>query len=154
MKNKFKLTHVILYAKGWYKKTDDVWEDLKQILKLDDYDPHNYVDVYVIILNATYESELYRWTDLKEVLIGIHPTECWKYGYYTKHCKWSFGKQVEELPEYDMPTAFIYYVLRNLRNIPTQEWNPEMPKVSRYPKNPEISIRQLYDMFVMHTEQK
>ena len=32
MEQKFKLTNVVLYAKGWYKKSDDIWEDLKKIL--------------------------------------------------------------------------------------------------------------------------
>jgi hypothetical protein len=36
---KFKLTHVVLYAKGWYNSSDDIYADLKEILKLDDYTP-------------------------------------------------------------------------------------------------------------------
>ena len=39
MENIFKLSHVVLYAKGWYQKSDDIWKDLKKILNLDDYSP-------------------------------------------------------------------------------------------------------------------
>ena len=38
---KFKLSHTILYAKGWYLKTDDIWGDLERVLLLDDYSAIN-----------------------------------------------------------------------------------------------------------------
>lgn len=27
MEQKFNLTNVVLYAKGWYKKSDDIWKE-------------------------------------------------------------------------------------------------------------------------------
>ena len=65
MEQKFKLTNVVLYAKGWYKKSDDIWEDLKKILELDNYTPFTKIDIYSIIATAFQESNIYRITELK-----------------------------------------------------------------------------------------
>lgn len=146
MDQKFKLTNVVLYAKGWYKKTDNIWEDLRKILELDDYTPFDKMDVYSIILSRFQESNIYRITELKEVLNGIHPNNCWKYGYYTKESEQWAGKGAK-IHEYDMPTAFVYYVLSSLRFIDNKFWNPQMPKVTKYPKADHITIRSLYEHF-------
>ena len=147
MVGKFKLTNVVLYAKGWYLETDDVWEDLKKILKLDDYTPYTKGDVYNILLNAVQESKIYRWTELREVLIGIHPTNCWKVGYYVKENYHWANQPKEELPSYEVETAFIYYLLSNLRFMDSNNWNPQMPKVTKYPKAEHITICTLYEHF-------
>jgi hypothetical protein len=142
----FKLTNVVLYAKGWYKITDDVWEDLKKILELDNYSPFNKWDVYSILLTAVQDSNIYRWSELKEVLNGIHPKNCWKYGYYVKeNAEWA-GKDII-IHEYDIPTAFVYYVISNLRFCDNKHWNPQMPKVTKYPKAEHVTIQQLYEHF-------
>lgn len=149
MEQKFKLTNVVLYAKGWYKTTDDIWEDLKKILELDNYTPWDKNDVYSILLSATQASNIYRWTELKEVLMGIHPNNCWKYGYYCKsNADWSTANSSKELPDYDMPTAFVYYVLSNLRFMENKYWNPAVPKYTKYPKKPNITINQVFNFFV------
>jgi len=149
IEQKFKLTNVVLYAKGWYKTTDDIWEDLKKILELDDYTPWDKNDVYLILLSATQKSNIYRWTELKEVLMGIHPNNCWKYGYYVKaNSHWSDAKLVDTLPDYDMPTAFVYYVLSNLRFMENKYWNPAVPKYTKYPKKPNITINQVFNHFI------
>ncbi len=143
------LSHVVLYAKGWYLNTGDVFADLKKILVLDNYTPFTNTDVYSIILNSVQNSKLYRWTDLTEVLNGIHPNNCWKYGYYVKaNAFWSSGTTAAELPDYDMPTAFIYYVLSNLRFLDSEYWNPVTPKLTKYPKGEDVTIRQIYANFV------
>ena len=149
MEQKFKLTNVVLYAKGWYKKSDDIWEDLKKILELDDYTPFTKMDVYSIILIAFQNCNIYRITELKEVLNGIHPLNCWKVGYFVKdNIQWSQkGTKIEDLPNYDMPTAFIYYVMSNLRLLDNKHWNPQMPKVTKYPKANHITIKALNEHF-------
>ena len=147
MENIFKLSHVVLYAKGWYLNTGDVFADLKKILELDDYSPFTNADVYSIIIDSVQNSKLYRWTDLTEVLNGIHPNNCWKHGYYVKDNAFWSNKSIEELPIYDMPTAFIYYVLSNLRFISNTEWIVKTPKVTKYPKSNDITIRELYENF-------
>ena len=147
MNGKFELTNVVLYAKGWYLHSDDVWEDLKKILNLDDYTPYTRGDVYSILVNAVQESKIYRWTDLREVLNGIHPSNCWKFGYYVKeNHNWS-NQPKEELPNYELETAFVFYLLSNLRFIDSKNWNPQMPKVTKYPKAEHITIYDLYKHF-------
>jgi hypothetical protein len=147
MEKKFKLTNVVLYAKGWYKRTDNVWEDLMKILELDDYTPFSNNDIYSIITSAVQNFQgVERWTELKQVLFGIHPSECWKYGYYTKENQ-TWASKNTKIHDYDMPTAFIYYVLSNLRFMENKYWDVRMPKVTKYPKNPEITINSLYKHF-------
>ena len=149
MEQKFNLTNVVLYAKGWYKQSNDIWEDLKKILELDDYTPFTKMDVYSIILTAFQNSNIYRITELKEVLNGIHPLNCWKVGYFVKdNIQWSQkGTKIEDLPNYDISTAFIYYVISNLKFIDNNYWNPQMPKVTKYPKADHITIKSLNEHF-------
>lgn len=143
VENKFKLSHVTLYAKGWYKHTDDIWADLMKILELDGYQSFDRRDVYNILVNSVQNSNLYRWTELREVLNGIHPDNCWKVGYWTKGC--AFGP--ENNVEYDMATAFVYYVMSNLKFLETEKWTPVIPKYKRYPKSDNITIRKVIEHF-------
>lgn len=146
MEQKFKLTHVVLYAKGWYKRTDNIWDDLKKILELDDYSPFTNNDVYNIIVNSVQNSNIYRWTELKEVLSGIAEYNSWKFGYYTnKNCSWM--KDFTKYPEYDMRTAFIYYVLSNLKLMDRENWIPKVPKYTKYPKADNITIQKVVQYF-------
>lgn len=46
-----------------------------------------------------------------------------------------------------MPTAFIYYVMSNLRLLDNKHWNPQMPKVTKYPKADHITIKSLNEHF-------
>jgi hypothetical protein len=147
MERTFKLTNFVLYAKGWYHETDDIWTDLIKMLNLDGFSPFDKSDVYSILLSAVQDSQIYRWTELKEVMYGIHPNNCWKFGYYVKqNCRWSI-KSESELPEYELPTAFVYYVLSNLRFISSEHWIPKMPKYTKYPRAKDITIRKIYDHF-------
>ena len=50
LKDKFPLSHVVLYAKGWYERTNDLYEDLKKMLHLDDYLSSNKRDIMNVIL--------------------------------------------------------------------------------------------------------
>ena len=102
-----------------------------------------------IIVTAFQESNIYRITELKEVLDGIHPVNCWKYDYYCKeNLSWSSNNvEKENLPDYDIPTAFIYYVMSNLRFLDNNHWNPQMPKVTKYPKADHVTIKSLNEHF-------
>lgn len=145
MKTKvFPLSNVVLYAKGWYKTSDDVWDDLKKILVLDGYTPNNNSDVYSILAERFEKFEI-RNSELREVLYGIHPDQCWKVGYYTKDHTWVDGSN--NAKEYDMPTAFIYYVLSTLRFIDNEQWKPITPKYSKHPKNPNIETKRIIEQF-------
>jgi hypothetical protein len=145
---KYKLSNLVLYAKGWYHKTDDVWVDLFKILELDDYTPFTKEDIFSIIVSSLEKTNFeYRFNDLKEVLFGIYPSECWKVGYYVKeNSNWS-NKPKEELPDYDMPTAFIYYVLSNLRFLSNEHWIPKVPQYKKYPKAKHITYKNVFEHF-------
>ena len=140
---KFPLTNVVLYAKGWYVKTDDLWDDLKKVLELDNYTPFTKNDVYNI-LTQSFDKFDCRQSELRKVMLGIHPSECWKFGYYTKNSPWFPNEGVE----YDMPTAFIYYVLSTLRFIDDTKWYPKTPKYTKLKRPEGISIRKVYEFFV------
>lgn len=143
--DKYNLSNVVLYAKGWYKITDNVWDDLIEILKLDDYTPFHKNDVYSILINSIDKKEFNsNFNQLKEIMFGIHPSECWKVGYYTKGCTWT---KETNLPEYDMPTAFVYYILSSLRFINNDQWIPTTPKYKKYPKNPEVTLQKVIEHF-------
>lgn len=143
MENKFTLHHVVLYAKGWYQKSDDIWEDLKKILEFDNYTPFTKMDVYSIIVTAFQESNIYRITELKEVLNGIHPDNCWKYGY---NCT----KET-----YDMSTAVMYYILSSIRFIDNTQWIPKVPKYNKVtPRPKDIELKSVIDHFNIKKHEK
>lgn len=145
MKNKqFKLSHVVLYAKGWYLRTENKWEDLKKILTLDDYTPFTNSDVYSILIRA-FDNFDYRATELKEMLTGIHPSECWKYGYYTNNCTWIKG--YDNLPNYKMEDAVLHYILSTLQNLDNEYWIKVIPKYKKYPKPYDMSLKRVIGMF-------
>ena len=146
MEQKFKLTNLVLYSKGWYKK-EELWSDLKKILELDGYTPFSNFDVYSIILNNVQQCNLYRWTELKEVLNGINKNNCWKYGYYVNNSFIAGNKSVDSLPDWNMETAFIYYVLSNLRDLDNKQWIVQCPKWTKFPKNPDITTKSMIEMF-------
>lgn len=143
----FALSHLTLYAKGWYLRTDNIWEDLIKILELDNYTAFTKNDVYSIISGRFSEFD-HRTSKLQQVLYGIHPNECWKYGYYTKDNEHWFHRIDVDLPKYDMPTAFLYYVLSNLRDLETKNWIVKIPKYTKYPKSKEITLKKVYEIFV------
>ena len=146
-KEVFPLSHTVLYAKGWYEKTDNIWEDLKKILVLDNYTPFTKNDVFYILVSRFQELNC-RQSELREVLIGIHPQECWKVGYYTKEVEdWAIKEEQDTLKDYDMPTATIYYILSYLRFLGKDGWVEKTPNYKLYPKPKNISTKKVIEMF-------
>lgn len=122
---------------------------LKKILVLDDYTPFTKFDIHDILVNrvAEYSTDKY-WTKISAILDGIHPNNCWKHNYYVEENKdWANKSKNIIIQKYDITTAFIYYVLSNLRNLDREEWNVCMPKITKYPRNKKISIRTYYEHF-------
>jgi len=141
MDNKFILSHTVLYAKGWYKKTNDIWEDLKAILVLDGYQPDTKANILGILVYRFNDLKIHQ-TSLPEVLVGIHPNNCWKSNYITKeHCP------ISNAPDYDMPTAVVYYIMSVLRFLDKEHWDVVVPKYELYPRNPDITLKQVIDQF-------
>lgn len=138
------LSHTVLYAKGWYKKSEDVFEDLKKILDIDGYTPFTKGDVLNILLSKAERFD-HQAFDLRAMVIGLHPKEIWKASYYTEDNNWiTNGKN---LPRYDYETAVVYYVLSTLRNLTTCQWNVVTPKYAKFPKNPEIPTKRVIEQF-------
>ena len=51
MENKiFKLSHVVLYTKGWYEKSDNIWADLSTVLS-SQYDENWFCAVFTVFEN-------------------------------------------------------------------------------------------------------
>lgn len=144
--DKFKLSHVVLYSKGWYCKTDDIWEDLKHILKLDGYTPFNKSDVFNIIVRQ-YQEHLFNGR-LTDFLIDISPNQIWKSNYFTKN--YSFAKSEDNLPEYDYMTAVMYKIMSDLRFLDkiNEKCDIVCPKYSKeYPRPNNISLQKVIEMF-------
>lgn len=136
------LSHVVLYAKGWYSKTNDVIEDLKKILELDDYTPFTEADIVSILTNCY--NRCFN-IDLRDFINEIHPFNCWKSGYYTNQY---MLKDNESLPEYDMYNAVVYKILSDFRFIENKDWKIKTPKYSKSnPRPKSVEIRQIYQQF-------
>ena len=103
-----------------------------------------------IILRAVEDSTTQRWATLSEVLNYIQPRNCWKFGYYTDDTPKLLN--IKETKEYDMPTAFVYYVLSCLRDLDNEKWNVSAPKWTKYPKNPDIETKRMIERFNKKTE--
>ncbi len=119
---KFTLQHTVLYAKNWYKRSDNFWEDMKACLNADDYMPDDKNDCVGIILSQFDKLDYKQYRDSKlSFLSGILPANCYKFGYYTKgNCDW-----LKEQPtnEYDVVEAAIRYCLSHFVQLGSDEWN-------------------------------
>lgn len=131
--NKFKLSHVVLYAKGWYNTTDDIYEDLTKALNLDGFTPFCKNDVFWIITNA-FEGGY--TNTLLQTLIAIQSSECWKYGY---KC---------DKDNYDVRDATLYYIISCLRFLENKYCNKVIPKYSKEnPRPKNITLKQVINTF-------
>lgn len=143
LKEKFYLSHVTLYAKNWYRKTDSVFEDLRKVLILDDYTPFTDADVLVILLKA-YERSFQ--VSLIDFINDVHQSNCWKVGYYVKGFDWV--KNQENLKEYDLYTAIVYKILSDIRFLNNTQWVIKIPRYSKDFKRPEhITIKTVMEFF-------
>lgn len=128
----FKLSHVTLYAKGWYNKSNDVYTDLLNILKLDDYTPFENNDVIRILLYNYEESFNIKLIDF---ISDIHESNCWKVG-YPKDLK------------YDLYTAIIYKILFDIKYIEDKNWIVKCPKYSKEnPRPSNIELKKVIEVF-------
>lgn len=108
-----KLKHVALYAKHHYERSGDVWEDVKKCLIADDYMPSNQIDILnIIIRNVTPLFHQKTPELVMELVEGISPHNCWKYGFYHKGCTWV--KDYDTLPLYEYKEAVLYFYLSTL----------------------------------------
>jgi len=100
-------SHIYLYAKGHYLKSD-LWEDLRKIMSLRSMGtPDNKVtisDILLVLLSITYKyiDSKHRFLDFVN---DLSPSNCWKVGYIFKNEKYSYEK------------ALAYKCLSILRNL-------------------------------------
>lgn len=136
----FCLKNVALYTKGQYERSGDIWADLKKCLEADGFQPFDRGDIKRIIVDYVtpvlkpfvQSNHVYLVITL---LNEIHPSECWKVGYFTKDHTWVRKPLINE---YDMDTAVIYWYMSYLRFTEMKELgdigNPD-PKVLPTKKN-------------------
>lgn len=113
----FYLVNFALYTKFHYKRSENIWEDVKKCLQADGYTPENNEDILGIIqsniLDLVKESQYrYFFNDYNH---GIQEKNCWKYGYYTEGNNW-MGR-TEPLPKYDQQTAILHWFKSYLSNV-------------------------------------
>ena len=132
-KEKFKLSHTVLYAKGWYKKSDDVFEDLKEILRLDDYTPFSKKDVFTILITE-FENSIMFDGRLGKFLTEIHPDNAWMY--------------LKRNEEYDYITVIVKRILSKLSMSPKEMYERKIPKYTKTRRKPDhITTKEIIDMW-------
>jgi hypothetical protein len=133
-----KLSHLLLYCKGWYPKTDDIWNDLNIVLRLDGFTPFTNQDCLNIILNnLPYDFEPFQ---NPKMVLALHPANCWRFGYVVKGNFW-LGDQKDAL-DYDYNVAIVKYVVSELRFLQKGEHYDILPTpdVDQYYKLLKIQL--------------
>lgn len=129
---KIPLSYTILYAKGWYEKSDNLIEDLKETLRLDDYTPFSKNDVLSILIRNYQE---YSKKELIDIISTIHPDNVWKVSYP--------GDK-----EWDLYDAVVYYILSYFRFLNNNEWEIKTPNYrGKLKRNPDIEVKTIIKYF-------
>lgn len=157
METKFKLYHLSLYAKGWYKRENKktLWEDLAVIMSLDGYSGEymRISDIVSITLDQCQRLNIRGFKDLGLFANGISPSQCWKFGYYTKENA-TWVRNNEELPTYDYYEAILRYCLSTLVCADIKSLVGEGNKLPRpdykngLPRKNGVTEKKLKEMFV------
>lgn len=126
---KFKLSHVVLYAKGWYHQTDDIWRDLRFALTLDDYSGEFFSkkDIVRKLLRDCSELSSNAFS-MDQIYCGIQKNQTHMKGYIHKESPaYIVENNDKELDEYDMDVAIVKYLIAELRFIKSDEWEAAKP---------------------------
>ena len=117
----FRLLHVAKYAKNHYRRTNDLFADLKLCLQKDDYTPEDERDV-LGILTANIPKFIFKNRDAAWVLTQVrdacHPKLTSRHGYYHKDDNRSDrerkeGGEINNQP-YNFDKALVRYLLSEL----------------------------------------
>lgn len=129
MKKKFDLSHVVLYAKGWYHKTDDIFRDLRFALTLDDYSGEFFSKKDIVRKLLRDCSELSSNVfSMDQIYCGIQKNQTHMKGYvHNESPKYVLEKYDKELDEYDMDIAIVKYLIGELKFIKKEEWKAAKP---------------------------
>lgn len=146
---KFELSHVMLYAKGWYEHSDDIFKDLKQCLCLDDYsgDLMSNTDVMNLILNHCQKLNLPAF-ELSQFVYGIRPESTYRCAYYHNQSPDWCTKPEWRIGNYDMTTAVLYYCMSHIRFLESDNWIKAKPIYSNGLTKPKhITKKKINDHF-------
>lgn len=119
--NIFSLSHVALYVKGWYNRSNNIIEDLSKCIEADGFPFNNTThDIFNLIFGKLINSKIiHPETNLKSLINSASPHDCWRVGYYTKDSLCNPNPQIE----YNYYTALIYSCLYYVQNLEKDQWN-------------------------------
>jgi len=141
----------MLYAKGWYKSTDDIIRDLQFSLTLDGFSGELFskgdIANFLIEKCSKLSGECFHF-EITQVLNGIRPEYTWKTGYYHNESPNIFTKDEWRECDYDYDLAIIKYCLSGLRFLETEKWIPVKPTYGKGLGKPyKIKSSQIEEMF-------
>lgn len=112
--NKFNLKQFALFSKGWYFKprqeenSENIWEQVKTILRADQYMPDTKNDVLsILVSNITPFIKKDSASLAMELISSIEPNNTHTIGYFTKTSLFYKNENIE----YDYKTAVLYYYM-------------------------------------------
>lgn len=115
-KTTLSLKQFALFSKGWYHKpnkeenNENIWEQVKTILRADNYQPDTKNDVLSILITAVTPILEKDKTDLIfDLISGIEPKNTHTIGYFTKD---SMIKN--DNIDYDYKTAVLYFYIHKV----------------------------------------
>jgi hypothetical protein len=114
MTKKFNLPQVALYAKNWYKRSDNIWDDMKKLLTADGYYGDSMVkeDIITVVSNHCFALDDHSF-QISTFINSMIPSYTWKFGYYHKDVHSLFNLN-NETNEYDYFEAVLRYCLSGL----------------------------------------
>lgn len=147
--SKFTLVHTVLYAKGWYKKTD-FWEDIKKCLTADDYSGEYFTNGDCVnVIMGQFQRLVFKEyrASLLNVIRGIQDNEIWKCGYYTTtNCPWI--KKDKPTEQYELNKAIVMYCLSQFSSMERSEFPDCYPDFDNcLPIRPGIDMSKVEEVF-------
>lgn len=149
MKVEFSLQHTVLYAKGWYKRSKDIWADLRKVLNADDYsaDIMKNGELAMLLLHRLEALKNPNVKSVATVISAIEPHNCWTYGYFCQGSPTLLSRKDEVWPEYDRSEAIVRYCLSIFGNLKFDEWNPCKPDFKVLPRKNGVTDASLKEHF-------
>src|ERR1035437_2711473 len=145
------LRHVVLYAKHWYKHSQDIWADIKKCLSADGYSGEyfNEGDCVSVILHRYEDLTKGRDCILTDTIFAIQPHNTWRFGYYTKgNSLWFTRDDAKELPEYSVNEAIVRFCLSHFAGLDEEQWNVGAPDFKNcLPKADDVTNKKVKEMF-------
>lgn len=129
----FPLGHLCLYAKGWYKSSGNLFEDLMKVLELDGYTPFHKSDVLSIVLHRYNET---MDVDLVDFLNDVQESTCHRVGYCPEEGK------------FDLQEAYMMKVLSDIRFLEFRQWEYVIPNYTKGLEKPnDITTQKILSIF-------